>query len=119
MQRIRAWCRPALHAAWFGIVICSLLMACTPSGVAQAAQSKVKQPPPTSTPNTPGISIAEQSFDLPDPFILDDHHTYYLYLSSAFGNTTQNIPTFTGRPGHWSGHSVDAVPIFPNGPPLR
>jgi GH43 family beta-xylosidase len=116
MRRFRAWCRPTLHAARFGIVACSLLMALASFGAAPAAQaapSKVKQPRPTSTPAKPGISIAQKTFDLPDPFILTDNHTYYLYLSTAFGETTQNIPVFTGRPGHWSARSVDAVPYLP------
>jgi hypothetical protein len=115
MRRIRAWCRPALHAVWFGIVAASLLVAVAPFGSAPAAQAalSVAQPRPTPTPTTPGISIAQQTFDLPDPFILKDNHTYYLYLSTAFGETTQNIPMFTGRAGHWGTHSVDAVPYLP------
>ena len=73
----------------------------------------IVQPRHTATPATPGISIAQENFDLPDPFILDAHKTYYLYMSTAFGNTTQHIPMFSGRPGHWSAQSTDAVPVLP------
>jgi hypothetical protein len=113
MPRMRARCRLASRAASFGIVTCSLLVAVAPFGVAQAAQAQTAQPRPTSNPTAPGIAIAQEHFDLPDPFILDDNHTYYLYLSTAFGNTKQNIPLFTGRPGHWSARSIDAVPYLP------
>jgi len=81
--------------------------------MAQGAPSKVAQPRPTTNPTAPGIAIAQENFDLPDPFILNQNHTYYMYLSTAFGNTTQNIPLFVGRPGHWSARSVDAVPYLP------
>jgi hypothetical protein len=52
-------------------------------------------------------------FDLPDPFILRVGGTYYMYLSTAFGNNTQNVPLLDGGPGHWSTHSIDAVPQLP------
>jgi hypothetical protein len=88
-------------------------MAVAPVEAAQGAPSKTAQPRPTTTPMAPGISIAQQRFDLPDPFLLNEHHTYYMYLSTAFGNTTQNIPLFVGRPGRWSSRSIDAVPYLP------
>ena len=61
----------------------------------------------------PGISIAWAKFDLPDPFLLDVGGTYYLYLSSAFGDSTQNVPVLKGAPGHWSKRPIDAVPDLP------
>jgi beta-xylosidase len=89
-------------------------MAAAPFGEAQAADFKAVQPRPTPTPQAPGIAIdAQKTVDLPDPFILKANHTYYLYLSTAFGDTTQNIPMFKGSPGHWSTRSVDAVPYLP------
>ena len=39
--------------------------------------------------------------------------TYYLYLSSAFGDSTQNVPVLKGAPGHWSKRPIDAVPDLP------
>jgi hypothetical protein len=113
MPRIRARCRLTLRAVSFGLAACALVAALTPWGEAQAAGSKTVQPRPTPTPQAPGIAIAHQRFDLPDPFIFTDNHTYYLYLSTAFGETTQNIPMFKGSPGHWSSRSVDAVPYLP------
>jgi hypothetical protein len=71
------------------------------------------QPHPTTDPSAPGISIARGSFDLPDPFLLAHGGKYYMYLSTAFGNDTQHVPELTGRPGHWSRNSIDAVPELP------
>jgi hypothetical protein len=82
--------------------------------VLRSTTHTVAQPKPTQHPETPGLSIAQENFDLPDPFILTVKRTYYLYLSTAFGNTTQNIPMFSGSPGHWSAHSIDAVPDLPS-----
>ncbi len=102
--------RLALVAACAGI-LAALVVALVLHLTTQTA--KQIQPRHTATPATPGISIAQENFDLPDPFILTDKKKYYLYLSTAFGNTTQNIPMFSGSPGHWSAHSIDAVPVLP------
>lgn len=77
--------------------------------------SQVPEPPPTSTPDAPGIQIARSHrFDLPDPFLLSAGGTYYLYLSNAFGDrTNSNVPVLSGRPGHWSPVS-DALPNVPS-----
>jgi hypothetical protein len=102
--------RLALFAALAGIlaaVVVTLSLHLTTN------TAKPVQPRHTATPATPGISIAQQNFDLPDPFILTDKKRYYLYLSRAFGNDTQNIPMFSGSPGHWSAKSIDAVPVLP------
>jgi hypothetical protein len=86
--------------------------AATPAAAAPA-KAIAGQPAPTYTPSAPGIPIATANFDLPDPFILQENGTYYMYLSSAYGNNTQNIPLLIGGPGHWSTNSIDAVPQLP------
>jgi Glycosyl hydrolases family 43 len=73
------------------------------------------QPARTSTPQAPGIAIAESSeYDIPDPFLLAASGRYYLYFSSAFGDpTNSNVPLIVGSPGHWSG-ITDAMPSVPS-----
>jgi len=75
----------------------------------------VAQPRPTSTPDAPGIALASSpKLDLPDPFLLSADGEYYLYLSTAFADSTHsNVPMLVGTPGHWS--SVrDALPKVPS-----
>ncbi len=102
--------RLALVAACAGVLAALVVTFFALHG--QTHPVKLVQPPRTAHPMAPGIAIAHQGFDLPDPFILTVKNEYYLYLSSAFGNTTQNIPMFIGKPGHW-GTSFDAVPELP------
>ncbi|MGH9919573.1 MAG: hypothetical protein ACRD6W_12005, partial [Nitrososphaerales archaeon] len=73
------------------------------------------QPPPTRTPDTPGIAIAQSSdLDLPDPFLFAANGEYYMYLSSAFNDSTHsNVPLLTGVPGDWSS-VTDALPTIPS-----
>jgi hypothetical protein len=110
--------RLALVAAGAGILAAFILVL-----VLHATTHKVLvQPPRTEHPQAPGISIAKENFDLPDPFLFSDGTKYYLYLSSAFGDITssafgdlpQNTPTLTGEPGHWSKKPFDAVPKLPD-----
>ncbi len=77
--------------------------------------SQVPEPPPTSTPDAPGIQIvSSRIFDTPDPFLLSAGGKYYLYLSNAFGDATDsNVPVISGEPGHWS-TVVDALPSVPS-----
>jgi hypothetical protein len=71
-------------------------------------------PPPTATPQAPGIAIAEPTtFDLPDPMLVTANDTYHLYLTTAFGDATgKNVPELIGRPGHW-GPAIEAMPNTP------
>ena len=113
------------HAACVGLFCAAFLVVASPAGATAAAKATgaakatasakafVGQPAATAAPFAPGISIAHEDFDLPDPFILRVGGTYYMYLSTAFGDNTQNVPLLTGRPGHWSTHSIDAVPQLP------
>jgi beta-xylosidase len=80
--------------------------------VTAATNHRLLRPEPTSTPAAPGIVIAAAKFDLPDPFLFAAGGTAYLYVSTAFGNPTQNVPILKGRPGHW-GRSRDALPSLP------
>jgi hypothetical protein len=50
--------------------------------------------------------------DMPDPFMLTVGKKYYLYFSSAYGNSS-NIPVMSGTPGHW-GPVSDAMPKVPS-----
>jgi Glycosyl hydrolases family 43 len=72
------------------------------------------QPPATSTPEAPGIVVAESNaYDIPDPFMLDAGQKYYMYFSSAFGDrTASNVPYVVGTPGNW-GPIHDAMPKLP------
>jgi hypothetical protein len=116
MPRMKA-VRLALVAAGAGILAAFILVL-----VLHAMTHKVVQPPHTKHPQAPGISIAKENFDLPDPFLFNDGTKYYLYLSSAFADITsrasgdlpQNTPTLTGEPGHWSKKPFDAVPKLPD-----
>jgi len=111
--------RLALVAAGAGILAAVLLVV-----ILHVTSHKfvLVQPPRTEHPQAPGISIAKENFDLPDPFLFSDGKKYYLYLSSAFGNITsdplgelpQHTPTLTGEPGHWSKKPFDAVPKLPD-----
>jgi hypothetical protein len=74
------------------------------------------QPPPTATPDRPGIAItplpAHTTFDVPDPYLYQEGGTYYLYLSTPFLLYQENVPLLIGRPGHWSAPR-DAMPTLP------
>jgi hypothetical protein len=86
-----------------------------PRTVRSARQgASIPEPPPTSTPQSPGIELTQASFDLPDPFLLDVKGRYYLYVSSMFFGENQNIPVLQEANGRWSHSSVDAVPKLPN-----
>jgi hypothetical protein len=104
--------RLTLRAACIGVLGAAVIMIGSPAGETTPARAIAGQPQPTHAPHAPGISIATANFDLPDPFILDDGGKYYMYLSSAYGNN-QNVPLLIGGPGHWSSHSIDAVPQLP------
>lgn len=71
--------------------------------------------PPTAPPEAPGITIAASThLDLPDPFLLDAGGSYYLYLSTAFGDHAHShVPLLIGRPGHWS-PPREALPALPS-----
>jgi hypothetical protein len=105
--------RLTVRAACIGVLGAAVMAVGNPAGAPTPAKTFARQPAPTYIPSAPGIAIAAASFDLPDPFILKANGTYYLYLSSAYGNNTQNVPLFVGRPGNWSRHSIDAVPQMP------
>jgi beta-xylosidase len=78
-----------------------------------------EQPPPTSTPNAPGIAIAtpgqpQPDYDLPDPSMIQVGSSYYLYLSTALGNLSRNITVVSGSPGNWDwADARDAMPTVP------
>lgn len=97
--------------AAFGAALVAAVVVPLASGNARSA---IVEPHPTSTPDAPGISIAvSHKLDLPDPFLVPAHGTYYLYLSTAFADATNsNIPLLTGRPGHWR-QMPDALPVMP------
>jgi hypothetical protein len=121
IAKIKTAVRPSLRAAWVGLVAVVLLTAATlaatstvSSGAAPGHRVFARQPAPTRHPERPGIAIAtSKSFDLPDPFILDTGGKYYMYLSTAFNDNTQNVPLLVGSPGHWSKKPIDAVPQLP------
>jgi hypothetical protein len=96
------------------LVLVVVLVFCA-GAVSWPAGASPAQPPPTSTPDAPGIAIAQAHQDLPDPFLLRTGSTYHMYLSSSFGNKQgQNVPVFVGTPGHWSAKPFDAVPVLPS-----
>jgi hypothetical protein len=72
-----------------------------PSGTAAVVANV--EPPPTATPDAPGIVVATRGgADLPDPFLLDAGGRYHLFTSTAFGDRTHEIPELVGTPGHWT-----------------
>ncbi len=115
MPKMKTALRLAFRASCIGFIVAPVLMAAGPlrAGATQQARSPAAQPPPTPDPAAPGISIATANFDLPDPFVLTQNGTYYMYLSTPFGDYAQNVPVLTGRPGHWSQNPIDAVPDLP------
>ncbi|HTW02749.1 MAG TPA: family 43 glycosylhydrolase [Streptosporangiaceae bacterium] len=108
---------PAGEGASGGEVADPATVAATAAATARAGLSVAlaSQPRPTSTPDAPGIDIAESPvYDIPDPFLLLAAGRYYLYFSSAFGDSTNsNVPVIVGSPGHWSAIS-DAMPNVPS-----
>jgi arabinan endo-1,5-alpha-L-arabinosidase len=104
--------RLLLSAACIGVLAAAVTAVGEPAGARTPAKTFAGQPAPTYIPSAPGISIATASFDLPDPFILKANGKYYMYLSSAYGNSNQNVPLLVGGPGHWRS-SIDAVPQLP------
>jgi GH43 family beta-xylosidase len=60
------------------------------------------------------VEVAHARFDLPDPFLLDANGQYFIYLSSTYFNSDQNISVLQDVNGHWSHSSVDAVPRLPS-----
>jgi hypothetical protein len=105
--------RLTVRAACICVLAAAVMAVGNPAGAPPPAKTFAGQPAHTYIPSAPGIAIALSSFDLPDPFILNANGKYYLYLSSAYGNATQNVPLLVGGPGHWSRHSIDAVPQLP------
>lgn len=69
------------------------------------------EPTPTSTPGSPGITIAASGIDMPDPFLFSEGGRYYIYLSTSFGSS-DNLPIFEGSPGHWRG-PIEGMPEVP------
>lgn len=120
IAKIKTAVRLALRAACVGLLAVALLVATAPVGGTTTAKAGANakafagQPIPTRHPDAPGIAIAaSNSFDLPDPFLMAEGGKYYLYLSTAFNDTTQNVPVLVGSPGHWSKKPIDAVPKLP------
>jgi len=85
-----------------------------PRRVGSSSALASSDPPPTSMPTSPGITLASSDeMDMPDPFLLDADGKYFLYLSTSFGDRTHsNVPVLTGRPGDW-GPVSDALPELP------
>jgi hypothetical protein len=117
MTRIGVGLRLPRRAGWAVLVVASILMTAPLASTAPLGAAERETPqgthPPTASQAAPGIAIARARFDLPDPFLLDVGGTYYMYLSSAFGDGSQNVPVLTGKPGHWSKRPIDAVPDLP------
>ncbi|MBV8462940.1 MAG: family 43 glycosylhydrolase, partial [Acidimicrobiales bacterium] len=72
----------------------------------------VSQPLPTSSPGSPGITIASASEDLTGAWMTVQGHQYVMFVSTAFGDNRLNVPLFVGQPGHWAAE-VDALPTMP------
>jgi hypothetical protein len=103
------------RAACAALLAVPVALTVATAGAAAPTRPATGQPAHTSHPAAPGIPIAASvDSDLPDPFLLTLGGRYYMYLSSAFGDNTQNVPVYTGRPNHWSAHSIDAVPELPS-----
>ena len=106
------------HAVQISIVLVVMALATggaivTTSIAVSADRPTVVPLQPTSTPNAPAIVIASStSQDLSGGWLMASHLEYLLFVSTAFGNTGDNIPTLTGSPGHWSA-AVDALPVMP------
>jgi beta-xylosidase len=95
---------------WLAVV--GLVAASVPLAMTGTAEGAVApNPPPTSTPDAPGIVVASAPFDLPDPFVLDSQGNYYMYTSTAFGSKLK-IPLIIGSPGHWT-KTKDALGSMP------
>lgn len=86
------------------------------AGRAGSLQStSLDDPPPTPTPQAPGINIASsKTIDLPDPFLFYSGGEYYMYLSTAFPDQNLNVPMLVGTPGRWWSQPVDALPQVPD-----
>lgn len=85
----------------------------TTSIAVSADGSTLAAQPPTRTPNTPAIVIADSaSQDLSGGWLMQSHGRYLLFVSTSFGNLRDNIPMLVGSPGHWS-KPVDALPTMP------
>lgn len=80
--------------------------------VGARAASAPAQPPPTATPQAPGIVVASAHEDMAGNWLEPQGSHYVLFISSAFGDPRDNVPEFVGEPGHWSG-PVDALPDLP------
>jgi len=80
-------------------------------GIRAAAMMR---PRPTTTPRAPGITlVSSRQLDLPDPFLLAAGRRYYLYVSTAFADSThKNVPVIVRKAGHW-GHVSEALPKVP------
>jgi hypothetical protein len=79
------------------------------------AQTTAGEPPPLVDLSHPGLAVApSQPIDLPDPMMVSAPGRYYMYLSTAFGDTKRlNVPVETGVAGRWSA-PFDAMPALPD-----
>ncbi len=78
-----------------------------------AASATSDQPPATTTPDAPGITISAADMDLSGSWLVPQSGQYVLFVSTAFGNSRDNIPMMTGRPGDWSA-PIEALPTLPS-----
>jgi len=97
------------------MIVTAVAIAVAGTGRATARGTLIVEPRPTSNPTAPGIVLASSpQLDLPDPFLLSAGGKYYLYLSTAFADSTDsNVPVISGTPGHWS-RVTDALPRLPS-----
>lgn len=80
--------------------------------IATIATGPNASPPPTATPDAPGIVVASVHYDLADPFIMAERGKYYLFSSTAFGDPHHYaIPELVGKPGHWK--EINALKASP------
>lgn len=98
-----------------GAAVTAAILAITLAVTPTSSGSSPPQPKATPTPRAPGIAVvASQPIDLPDPMLVAADGQYHLYLSTAFGDSTNsNVPHEAGYPGHW-GPVTDALPVVPS-----
>jgi hypothetical protein len=76
------------------------------------SRAQSAEPPPSATPQSPGVDILTGNEDATDPDMLVVDHRYYLYTSE--GTTFMNVPLRMATTlGHF-GKAVDVLPHLPD-----
>ena len=101
--------KPTAHSAALGAN--AAILGAAVATAAPGLPSRYYQPPVSTSPDDPAVTI-DSGRDAPDPFVMLNRGTYYLFTSE--GNLpTVNVPVRAGRHvGKW-GPIHDALPALP------